>query len=103
MAIEEFCGGVHDHVCAQRYGLLEIGRHEGIVDDQFGFLAVAYFGDGGEIAERHQRVGRRLDIDQACVFLNGALDVLYFGGVDVGELQAEIGEDLVEETWDASV
>ncbi len=46
VAVEEFCGGVHNHVGAQRDRLLKIWRHESVVDYQFYFLAAANLADG---------------------------------------------------------
>ena len=83
--------------------LLEVWRHEGVVHDQFDFLAAAYLADGLNVAERHERVGRRFHVDHAGVFSDGALDISRVGSVDVGEFHSEIRQDLVEEAGHASV
>ena len=43
---------------------LQIGRREGIVHRQQGAPAVGQLGDGGDVEDLQQRVGRRLDPDQ---------------------------------------
>ncbi len=59
--------------------------------------------DGGDVGEPHQRIGRRLDVDVARVLANGVLDVARVRGVDVGELQPEVGHDLVEQPRHAAI
>ena len=89
VAVQEFRGRVDHHVRTQRDGLLEIGRHEGVVNYDFHFSAVANVADGGNVAQSHQRIRRRLDIHQPRVLANRALDVPGLRGVDVGELDSE--------------
>ncbi len=84
-------------------GLLEVGRHEGVVDHDFAAALVGDGADGGDVGEAHQRIGRRLDVDVARVAADGALDVARIGRVDIGELQTEVGHDLVEEPRYAAV
>ena len=66
MAIEKLGRGVDHHVRAQLDGLLEVGRHEGVVHHEF-----APSSDGAWRAMdrrsvmRHQRIGRGLDVNVA--------------------------------------
>ena len=59
--------------------------------------------DGGDVGEPHQRIGRRLDVDVARVLADGALHVARIGRVHVGELEAEVRHDLVEQPRHAAV
>ncbi len=103
MAVEKLGGRVNHHVRAQRNGLLEIGRHESVVDDQFNFLLAANVADGPNVAQGHEWVGGRLDVNHARVSANGALDVPYVGGVHVGELHPVAGQNLVEQAGHAAI
>ena len=103
VAVEKFRGRVHHHVRAQRQRLLEIWRHECVVHDQQDFLAPADGADRRQIAQPHQRIGRRLHIDHPRVLADGAFDVLRVRGIDVRELQPEARHHLVEQTRRSAV
>ena len=103
VAVEKFCGGVNHHVGSQRDRLLEVWRHESVVHDQFHFLAAAYLADGLDVAERHERIGWRLDVHHARVLADGAFDILRVGSVDVGKFHSEICQHLIEEAGHAAV
>ena len=56
-------GGVHDHVGAEGDRLLQVRAGEGVVHDDQGAGRVGQLGDGGDVGDGQQRVGRRLDPD----------------------------------------
>src|SRR5882724_10792386 len=92
-----------DHVRSQGDGLLEIWRHESVVHDDVDFLAVANFADSFDIAEGHQRVGGRLDIDHAGVFAQGAFYVSDVGSVYIREFHSEVCQNLIEQALHATI
>ena len=103
MAVEELRGRVHHDVSAKLDGLLEIGRHERVVDHHLAAAFMSDRADRGDVGEPHQRVGRRLDIHVARVLADGALHIARVGCVHVGELEAEVRHDLVEQPRHAAV
>src|ERR1700693_670650 len=103
VSVEEFRGGVHNHVGSEPDRLLKVGRHESVVHDQLHFLAAAYLADGPNIGKRHQGVGGGFNIDHAGIFSDGAFYVSRVRSVDIGEFHSEICQDLIEKTGHASV
>ena len=101
--IQKFRGGVDHHIGSQRNRLLEVWRHESVVHHQFHLLAAAHLADGFNVAERHERVGGRLDIHHARILANGPLDASRVRTIDVGKFHAEIRQHLVEQPGHASV
>jgi len=63
--------------------------------------AVAEFGEGAEIAQFHQRVGRSFQKDEPRVFLKRAFNFFEIRSIDVGKCQAEVDQDLIEQAWGA--
>jgi hypothetical protein len=57
-------GGVQHDVRAQRERLLEVRRGEGVVDHEGGFCLASDLGDGRDVADVEQGIGRRLDPDR---------------------------------------
>ena len=49
VSIQKLSGGMDDHVGTESDGLLEIGRHESVVDHEVHFLAAADLADGGDV------------------------------------------------------
>src|SRR5579864_3266027 len=94
---------MNDHVGAERNWLLKKGRHESVVHDQFDFLAAANLCNGGNVAERHQRVGRGFDVDHASALAKRSLHVLRVGGVYISEFQAVSGKHLVEKARNTAI
>src|SRR5450759_3146200 len=97
VSVEEFRGGVDHHVGAEFDRALEIRRHESVVGDDFDAVPVAEFADGTEVAELHQRVGRRLQKHQPGVLLDCAFNVVDVGCIDVGECESKVCEDVIEQ------
>src|SRR5579862_1417212 len=83
VAVEELRRRMYDHVRSQCERLLEIGRHEGIVDNQQHLFAPADRTDGAEIADPHQRIRRGFDMHHASVLTDGALNIPGVGRVDI--------------------
>jgi hypothetical protein len=54
---------VHHDVGAERDGLLQVGRGEGVVDDEQRAGVVRHLGERGDVGDAQQRVGGRLDPD----------------------------------------
>ena len=61
------------------------------------FFLSADLADGFEVRDLEERVGRRLDPDEARIAPDGARHVLWIRRIDVGELQTVASEDLVEQ------
>ena len=100
VAIEKFGGGVHHDIRAKLQRALKIGRHEGVVDAQVDRLPACPFmtdiGDGANVGDLHHRVGRGFNVHQPGIGLDRTADLLRVGGIDVGEENAVIGNDLVK-------
>ena len=97
VSVEEFRGRVDHHVGAEFDRTLKIWRHESVVDHDLDAVPVAEFADGAEIAELHQRIGRRLQKHQPGVLLECPLHVVDVGSIDVGKCQTKVDEDLIEQ------
>ena len=52
---------VEDDVGAELERTLEVGRREGVVDDEQRAAAMRDLGHGGDVGEAHQRIARRLE------------------------------------------
>ena len=79
---------VHDHVGAERERLLEVGRGEGVVDDEQGARVVRDGGQRLDVADGEHRVGGRLDPHQlGAAGLDGRGD-----GVGVGHRRRAVVE-----------
>ncbi len=61
VAAEVLRGRVHDDVGTQRQRLLEVGRGEGVVDDDDRTNRVADLGERGDVADLHERIARSLN------------------------------------------
>jgi hypothetical protein len=100
---------MHHQIGAQLDGPLKIRRHEGVIDAQIDRLAralcllAAHRTHGADVGQLHQGVGRRLDMDQACLRSKGATDVLRVAGVYICKGDAVVRHDLVKEPWRAAI
>lgn len=63
VAVKVFGGGVHHHVKAQSQRTLQIRRGEGVVRHADELMLFGDRGDGAQIRQLEQRVGRRFDPD----------------------------------------
>src|SRR5260370_26459481 len=103
VSVQKFRRGMDHHVGAEFDRMLEIRRHESVVHDDLEAAPVAEFVDRVEIAKLHQRVGRRLQEQQPGVLLEGALNLVEIGCINVGECKTKAGKDLIEEPVRVSV
>ena len=55
------------------------------------------------VGERHQRIGRGLDENELSIASDGFFHCSQVGRVHISELQAKIGEDLIEEPGHAAI
>lgn len=103
VAVDVFGDGVHDNVGAVGEGVLDIGGHEGVVDDDEDAVLVGDVGDGADVDEREGRVGRGFDPDEfGPVGLDHAGDVEFDGGRK-GDLDAVGRGDFGEVAMRAAV
>lgn len=103
VAVDVFGDGVHDNVGAVREGVLDIGGHEGVVDDDEDAVLVGDVGDGADVDEGEGRVGRGFDPDEfGPVGLDHAGDVEFDGGRK-GDLDAVGRGDFGEVAMGAAV
>ena len=100
---------VHHQVRAQFDWPLEIRGHEGVIHAQVHRLAhalrlfTAHGAHRADVGQLHQRVRRSFDVDQSGARRKCAAHALVITGIDVGELDAIVGDDLVEEPRRAAV
>ena len=92
----------HD-VRAQRERLLQVGRGEGVVDDEPGARLARDVGDRGDVRDAQQRVGRRLAPDDAGGRPDRRAQGVEVAEVDGGVLDAPRREDLVDQPVRAAV
>ena len=97
VAIQKFCSRVHHHVRAQRQRLLKVGRHKRVVHYQLNLFATANPADLSQIAQRHQRIGRRLHIDHARIFADRAFHIFRIRCIHVGKIESEPGQHLIKQ------
>ena len=88
MAVEIFRGGMHDQVEAVFERVLDIGTGEGVVGGGPDAALLGDRRDALEIDELEQRIGRRLDPDQARVRPDRRLDRAGVGEIEIADLEA---------------
>ena len=103
MSVEKLCGGVNHHVSSERNRLLEVWRHEGVVHYKRHFFAAANLANGCDIAQRHQWIGWRFDVDHASVFAGDTLYISRVSGIEIGKLHSEIRQNLVEKAGHTTI
>ena len=59
--------------------------------------------DRAEIAKFHQRIGRRLQVNDPSILLKRAFHVLRVRSIDIAERHPEIGEYLVKQPRSAAI
>lgn len=80
MAVDVLCNGVDDDVGAMIEGVLDVGRQEGVVDDDHNAAGVGGGGDSADVDEAQGGVGGGLDPDE----LGGVGNVLADVNLDLG-------------------
>src|SRR6266404_390337 len=103
MSVQEFSRRMDHEISAQRDGPLEVRRHESVVYNQLCSATMRQPRHCGDIGERHQRIRGRLNEDKLGIPANGFFDGCEISRVYVGELQSEVGEDLIEKPRHAAV
>ena len=73
VAVHVLGGAVEGHVGAEGDGPLEVGRHEGVVDDREAVVFAGNVGDGADVDDLHGGVGGGLDPDQFGVGSGGGV------------------------------
>src|SRR5450631_196069 len=91
------------HVSAKLYGLLEIWRHESVVHHHLAATLMCDLADYGDVGQPHQWVCGGLEVNEARALADGPSHVARIGGIDVGELQSEIRQHLVEQAGHAPI
>ena len=98
VAADVLGGGVGHHVDAAIQRPLQDGRGERAVadGDDVGAGHAGEGGDGGQVRDLHQRVGRRFDPHQAGVGTQGGVEIVDVGHVHVAGLEAPFAEDFAD-------
>ena len=96
VSADELGGRMHHDVGAVLDGPAEIGRGEGVVDDQRQVVLVRDRGDGGDVEHVHARVADGLAVEHAGARRDGAAEIFGIVGIDEGGLDAEAAEADVE-------
>jgi len=94
---------VDNDISAERERVLEVGAHEGVVDDQLGVVLVGNVSNGLDINEAQRGVGGGLDPDELGVGADDSGDIGGISKVNKGNLDSEGRGDLGEVTVGASI
>src|SRR6266404_1448997 len=97
MAVQEFGGGMHDHIRAKLQWPLKVRRHESVVHGQLSSTAMGNARYFANVGQYHERVGWRFHPDNAGIPAHGFLYCIQIRGVDVAELHAVVRHYLIEE------
>ena len=103
VAVEKLGRRVHDDVRAERQWALQNGGHEGVVHADLNAVCMGYGAHRGNVGERHDGVGRRLDVNQLGRGLDGGFDGGQIAGVDIRDLNAVVADDLIEQPLRAAI
>ena len=103
VAGDVFCRTVQDDVRAERDRALENGGQESVVHDQQEPVLFRQFGDGGDVAHMHERVGRRFDEYRAGFRADQGADVVDVGGGRAVECDTVFGGYTREQAERAAV
>jgi hypothetical protein len=104
VAAEELGGRVHDDVGAVLERADEVGRRDRVVDDERHAGLVRDVGDRADVEHVDLRVADRLGEEELRVRADGAAPLLGVVLVlDEGDLDAELGERVLEEVVGAAV
>ena len=89
---------------AQLQRVLQVGRGEGVVDDDLGVASrLDCLSDRSDIRDCCRRVGRGLQPNQLGVLLQRCLHRRGIGGVDDGELDAPLAIVVVQQAVHAAI
>lgn len=102
VAVDVLGDTVDDDIGTVLKRVLDVGREEGVVDDDHDAGAVGDVGDGADVDKRESGVGRSLDPDELGLGLDQGLDVDFDAGSE-GDLDAVGGGDLCEVAVGATV
>ena len=103
MAAEVLGRAVDDAVEAELEGALVDGRGEGVIDDGRDAATLPQLGQRAQIRDLHERVRRRLGVDNARVGPDGLFELVGLRLVDDGDLDAEVCGQVFEERHRARV
>ena len=99
MAADELGGGVDHDVRAVLDGTDQVGRAEGVVDDQGQAVFVGNFSDGVDVGDIRVGVAQGLQVDGLGVGLNGVFHLRQVVSVDKGGghtvLRQGVGQQVV--------
>ena len=95
VAVEEFGGRVHDDIRAESQWALQHRRHEGVVHADFDAARVGQLADSRDVAEDHQRIGGRLDVNQLRIGLDGRSHGVELVRVDILDLECRSGSTIL--------
>ena len=104
MAADILRQGMDHEVGAEIEGPRGDGRGEGRIDRHVpDAAAMGQLGDGGDVGQAHDRIGRRLDPDHLGARRDGAVDGVEIGGVDEAHLDPETRKTVADELGRAYV
>jgi hypothetical protein len=96
MAAEPFRQRMHDDVGAVGERLREVGSGEGGIDDERQPVRVGHVRHRLEIGHLERGIGNRLDKNRPRLVIDGGRDLIDLVGVHEANLDAEIGQDVLE-------
>ena len=94
VAAEEFGGAVDRHVDAEIEGALQQRGHEGVVEEGREAPFLGEGGDGAQIDDLEEGIGRRFEEDRLGLGADGGGDGGEIGLIDEGGADAVLGKDL---------
>ena len=97
VAVQVLRRRVDDQIGAEIERPLEVRGHEGVVDAEAHAARRADGGDGADVGQAQQRVGRRLQPAELRARLDGGGHRLRIARIDIAEAQAEAAEHLLEQ------
>ena len=103
MAADKLGGRMHHHVGTVFDGANQVGRTEGVVDDQRDLVLVGDCCDSVDIRDVGMGVAEGLDKDEFRVFLDGGLDALEIVGIYKRGLDTEGAERVLQQVESTAV
>ena len=102
LAVKVFGGRMHAVVRAEFKRALQDGGGEAVIDRQFGAAGVGDVGNGGDVADGKQRVGRAFKEEQAGIRPHCRTPVVKVGEFDQRGFDAEFGQGFAKEVQDGA-
>ena len=104
MAVEVFRSRMDDDVGTEGQGLLDVGRAERVIDDDLDIATgMGNLADAFNIGNLQRRVGRRFQIDDACIRFDSLFHGVQVRNIDEGYVYAIAAQTVVQEGKGAAI